>query len=182
MMPNWTQNTLRAEGPEAAVRASIDAIKGLSDPIDFDRIIPMPPLLRHTSSGRCQFAGKDYTTWFVENPDADLEERKERPFTDAEQAALKDIGYTDWYSWSIRNWGTKWNACHQEILEHRPADGFVEFRFETAWSMPQPIAEKLFEMFPALEISWTWSDEHDGYTMRYSMERDPIESGDDEAA
>ncbi len=41
-MPNWTQNTIRADGPEAALRAFMDAIKGLEDPIDFERIIPIP--------------------------------------------------------------------------------------------------------------------------------------------
>lgn len=181
-MPNWTQNTIRAEGPEAALRTFIDAIKGLEEPLDFDRIVPMPALLRSTSSGYRSFDGVEHRAWYQtqHRPFDNGIEDDARPFTPEEQAALAEIGHTDWYSWSIQHWGTKWNACHQEVLEQRP--GYFELRFDTAWDMPQPIADKLFEMFPDLEISWSWAHEHDGYTMRYSMERDPIISEEEEAA
>lgn len=181
-MPNWTQNTIRADGPEAALRAFMDAIKGLEDPIDFERIIPMPPILRNTCSGFREFDGRQVETWFQsKHPAFDGSDADDaRPFTPEEEAMLKDLGHTSWYSWSIQHWGTKWNACHGEITEQQP--GFVEIRFDTAWSMPQPVAEKVFEMFPDLEICWTWSDEHDGYTMRYSMERDAVQSQDEDVA
>lgn len=60
--------------------------------------------------------------------------------------------------------------------------GYVELRFDTAWCPPKPIIDKVFEMFPALEISWNWSNEDDGYALTYSIERDPVTSDDDEEA
>jgi hypothetical protein len=46
----------------------------------------------------------------------------------------------------------------------------------------KPMVEKVFDTFPNLEITWTWSNEDDGYTMRYSMERHAIVPDDEEAA
>lgn len=50
-------------------------------------------------------------------------------------------GHISWYSWSIANWGTKWNAYDVEILEHTQEQ--LVFRFDTAWSPPMPIFDAL---------------------------------------
>jgi hypothetical protein len=167
-MPNWTLNTIRADGPEADLRTFLDAIKGDKDPIDFERIIPMPPLLRHTASGSHEFDGLKVSTWFVENPDAPFNERRQRAFTPEEEAALKDLGFTDWYHWSVHHWGTKWNACHPEIIEGDAAAGYVEIRFDTAWGPPMPVFQKLIELFPQLTLNFDWIDECE--TVIWSLE------------
>lgn len=51
--------------------------------------------------------------------------------------AHDECGHASWYSWSIANWGTKWNAYSFEIIEER--EGRFEFRFDTAWSPPEPV-------------------------------------------
>jgi hypothetical protein len=182
-MPNWTQNTIRVSGAPADIRAFLEAVKWQDEIFDFNRLIPMHQLLKHTASGSREFDSKKVEAWYVENPEAEWDKRIERPFTPEEEAALKDIGHQSWYSWSVGNWGTKWNACHAEVTEPFTVDeGYVEIRFDTAWSMPQPIADKVFEMFPNLEISWTWSDEDDGYTRRYSIERDTVTADEEDAA
>lgn len=42
---------------------------------------------------------------------------------------LLKTGHTDWYGWSIQNWGTKWNACQTCVN-----DESMSIYFETAWS------------------------------------------------
>jgi hypothetical protein len=45
-----------------------------------------------------------------------------------------------WYSWSLQNWGTKWNSikCDAEIQYDK-----VYLRFLTAWSPPEPIIHNI---------------------------------------
>lgn len=56
-------------------------------------------------------------------------------------AAYEATGHTNWYSWCIENWGTKWNAYSFEIASDEPER--LEFTFDTAWSSPVPIWEAL---------------------------------------
>jgi hypothetical protein len=177
-MPNWTSNTIRAAGKERDLRAFLEAVKWQDEIFDFNRLIPMPTLLRHTASGSQVFDGKRFDNWFVENPDAAWNERIERPFTADEEAALKDIGYTNWYDWSVAHWGTKWNACRAEIVEECFEGGLVAIAFDTAWAPPLPVFYQMFALFPALSFTCSWQNECEYET--YSTTRPAID--DDEAA
>ena len=53
----------------------------------------------------------------------------------------KDFGATSWYHWCIGNWGTKWNACDIYMASE---DTIV---FYTAWNHPEPIIQKISELF-----------------------------------
>ena len=68
------------------------------------------------------------------------------------------FGACDWYGWKTKNWGTKWNAS--EVIELE--DGF---EFQTAWSTPYAIFEKLSALFPEVEINVRFSDEDFGYNV-----------------
>jgi hypothetical protein len=59
-MSNWTSNIIRVEGPEAAMREFLNHFKGDDEPFDFNRIIPMPAILRHTGSGARTFDGRTH--------------------------------------------------------------------------------------------------------------------------
>jgi hypothetical protein len=61
-------------------------------------------------------------------------------------------GVVCWYTWNIENWGTKWNAGSHSHYELRWFDdgsegdgtyGRLDLRFETAWSQPVPIFERI---------------------------------------
>jgi len=43
-------------------------------------------------------------------------------------------GHTDWYSWNVANWGTKWDARVEDFDDSDPNQIYVYF--ETAWSPP----------------------------------------------
>ena len=62
----------------------------------------------------------------------------------------------DPYHWHIYNWGTKWNASET----YWNSDNIVTF--ETAWSCPVPIFERLSEMFPDVQFEVAFADEDIG--------------------
>lgn len=69
-------------------------------------------------------------------------------------------GASTWYDWSIRNWGTKWNAyeCYCEC-----DNSFIEFN--TAWCGVPLIAAKLAEKFPDVDFTYLWADEDIGHNV-----------------
>ncbi len=83
------------------------------------------------------------------------------PSPDAEEARvgeklahnIEKYGQPTWYEWSIQNWGTKWNAYYPASTDENT------LAFCTAWASPNPVIDKLAEMFPALEFEHSWADE-----------------------
>ncbi len=169
-MPNWTSNIIRAEGDGHDIAAFLDAVKGEDEVFDFNRIIPMPEILRHTASGYRIIDGREVTSWYVVREADHLAaiDEEVRLFTAEEEAALADIGHRDWYSWCNANWNTKWNACRAEISEKCLNNSWVEIRFETAWDAPLPIFHRMVELFPKLGFSCSW--QHEGEDLWYSIE------------
>ena len=56
-----------------------------------------------------------------------------------------------WYHWCIENWGTKWDACDKSV--DYEDDEILALTFNTAWSPPEGIVEKLRERYPELSFS-----------------------------
>lgn len=93
--------------------------------------------------------------------------------------AIAETGYSGWYSWNCANWGTKWNAYSYSALSEGPAEELTElgpsvtgtvpsatrtafeFQFNTAWSFPWPVFEKLAEDHPELSFEVYSHDEGD---------------------
>lgn len=75
---------------------------------------------------------------------------------------MQKYGAPTWYEWCIKNWGTKWNAYGYDTngLEYHDGDSLY---FQTAWSAPHPILEKLSEKYPDLTFEHSWADEDIGY-------------------
>lgn len=71
--------------------------------------------------------------------------------------AKAETGYSDWYDWSVAKWGTKWNSYGYEERTRSP--GEFSFRFDTAWSFPEPVFMTLTDMFPTLEFDVVCFDE-----------------------
>lgn len=87
------------------------------------------------------------------------EEKKEAAYEGGRRyvSNYEKYGCTTWYGWCNRNWGTKWNACDTEILDKDT------IMFDTAWSNPEPVMEKLGEMYPNIKIEHWWADEDVGH-------------------
>ncbi len=69
---------------------------------------------------------------------------------------LMQYGATTWYGWRTRGdtWNTKWNSYNP-----REYYGGNEISFQTAWSAPHPIIEKLSSMYPEVTIKHGWANE-----------------------
>src|SRR6266478_2235736 len=153
-MPNWTSNYIHAEGDPSDIRAFLDAIKADDTVLDFNRIIPMPELLKHTGSGQCTIDSKTVSSWYL------IDDKHSRLFTPEEEEQLAEIGYSSWYDWSCAHWGTKWNACRAVIADESDiALGCVRIDFNTAWDAPVPVLKKIVEMFPAIACECRWRHE-----------------------
>ena len=72
---------------------------------------------------------------------------------------IKKYGSKDWYDWSVKNWGTKWNACNTIFAEDCPE----EIQFDTAWSDVRNLILKLSEKYPELEIEYDYAEEQVGF-------------------
>lgn len=125
-MPNWCSNTLHIRGPKDEVENFIELIIDKTSRASATRkycvfrgIIPMPEELENTNS-----------------PSEETDERKAE--------LMAKYGAFNWYDWALKNWGTKWGCCDQELSEIREcAEGAeVYFNYETAWA---PGDDQLFE-------------------------------------
>ena len=187
-MPNHVINILNIDGDKDKVAKMLSEIQndeyGIGS-IDFEKIIPMPESLRieaGSSTTRGLKAYKDFVSVYTfagANADkhlCDIPEEKEKVFlnmrTDiraedwelGRQAFRNELQYgaPTWYEWSIKNWGTKWNAYGLDTYENEVTDSNPTLSFQTAWSAPHPILAKLAEMYPEVSFEHTWADEDIG--------------------
>jgi Ferredoxin-like domain in Api92-like protein len=94
----------------------------------------------------------------------------------SDQETSVDGPYRDrpaWYNWACEHWGTKWNATHFWV--ERDEDGHYDCGFDTAWSPPVPIWEKLGEMFPALNFSLSGVEPLVDFAFRGTIENGKLE-------
>jgi hypothetical protein len=161
---------------------------------DFNTVVPMPDSIRNSESssavsdglailGRSDIPGGfgrtvtleqmlDYP-WVkvagitdVEALKAALLQRCPNAVEAAEKAikCYEETGHTSWYSWSIENWGTKWNAYSFDMTRVGPTH--LEMKFDTAWSTPDPIFEKLAELLPIdTVVTYAAIDEGGGFVV-----------------
>jgi len=154
---------------------------------DFQTIIPKPAILRETTSGSEEILGLAALVGDVISIDFERSfpflksemKLKGPPIHHAEQVrawlakhrpkaleagrlsarAIAETGYPDWYQWAIANWGTKWDAYEYKELPSSSGPDLFVFQFNTAWSFPEPIFEKLAELHPELRFEVESVDE-----------------------
>lgn len=78
------------------------------------------------------------------------------PPDEPDPVLIEQYGYDNWYDWKINNWGCKWNAGNTELTV---IDNEHYISFETAWSPPMEIFEKISELYPDLSINLTVLEE-----------------------
>ena len=133
-------------GSEAAL--GMAALVGDMVWTDFRRFTQLPSQLLEEAPYR---HARNVRAWLaIANPQALIEGR-------LALRAIAETGYPSWYEWSIEHWGTKWPAYAYQERE-RCAERFV-FKFETAWSFPEPIFRKLAEMYRELTFAIIAFDE-----------------------
>lgn len=182
-MPNWVQNNIKFSGDTAEIKKMLEAIKNDEisfGSIDFNKIIPMPESL-NIECGSITDKGIEMVKNYLENLPAELKGKEgtyeevledlhnhSADISDDEEKKIWDIGVTavdnlykynapTWYEWCNDNWNTKWNACgYDENTDYSDSD-FIWF--QTAWSAPVPVIQKLSEMYPNIELTLEFADE-----------------------
>ena len=63
--------------------------------------------------------------------------------------ARKKYGLNNWYDWSSKNWGVKWNACDTIVYDD---DESITIKFQTPWGAPLPVIDQMKKMFKDYDI------------------------------
>lgn len=148
---------------------------------DFNAIIPMPKEIYETAANPEVLATQEEVDernaeWKkIWKGHVDVEQIKAITQEEADRRAAK-YGYhrwgggilrertepiLDWYTWSIENWGTKWNSYQVVYLTGSDPEriyGELLVKIETAWSPPVPVLNRLCRDF---KVQYTWKDEGD---------------------
>lgn len=181
-MPNHTANNFTVFGPLVDIHRFINAAKTAESNLDFNGLIPMPQDLRQTSSPvRIQTQEEIDKIWAdwrkAKEAKADSgpmglhSYKEERPFglgitQEKYDELLAKYGFTNWYDWSIANWGTKWN-CYDvgewSVNEGGNGAGGATIYYETAWSPATVLWIKVSMQYPTLEFFHEFADEGGGF-------------------
>lgn len=137
-MPNWCMNRVSISGSEEDIKKITKLVSTKDSALSFNNIIPAPnwnkiPNEKGELPVKEEIKNKEGVVVMTTNnfPDGKNDDR--------------------WYSWQCENWGTKWDACSVEVVSE--GTDYIEYEFETAWSPPHPIIDKLREDFPDVSIS-----------------------------
>lgn len=140
-MPNWCNNTLRVSGnleqlKEFISKATTAADHNHPDDIVFtlEGLYPTPPELMDESA-----FGKSENS----------------------ETLSQKYGASDWYTWRVNNWGTKWDVTESNIIDNDDTEFSVSF--DSAWSPPSPWLENIAPQFPDLNFKLTYQEPGMGY-------------------
>ena len=136
-MPNWCENRVRLSDNGDNSEQFDRLCKLLDGPDPFNAIFPRP----------------DFTK--IPNDKGELPIKQEIK-NDKGEVVAETFNFPDgknddrWYHWCVENWGTKWepDMYGNELSDYDS----LEITFNTAWSPPEGVVEKLREKFPELSF------------------------------
>lgn len=171
-MPNHTTNLLEITGEPSDVKAFMDTVnKGEGNGIEFETIVPMPEVLKNTSSP-CKIMTQEEIDEMWDNFNKLDQKEKDkfngRPFgigitQETHDECMRKYGYADWYSWAVENWGTKWAAYDDMGWDYLEDDNYASIFFNTAWAPPSAFFIQASKKFPNLEFELSFADEGGGF-------------------
>lgn len=160
-MPNWTTNYLYVEGTSEAIE-NVKAAYKKSDPtsyesdvFDFEHFLPVPEVLWSVTAPVTVVeteaeAEKINRDWERDYGGLAKVAKKKAITREESNMFLREYGATNWYDWSLVNWGVKWNSGGADIM-HSDDNRFV-VRFDTAWNEPNAFIEHLRELEGIKEV------------------------------
>ncbi len=72
-------------------------------------------------------------------------------------SSREKYGEMNWYDWSVKNWGTKWNSYDGQ------QENELTISFSTAWNAPYPVIRELSRKYPDYVFTHAYADEDLGY-------------------
>jgi hypothetical protein len=170
-MPNWVYNGLEVSGSKEDILAfkekagrevSLDWAEGAEvrkEDLSFYNFISptdeeLPYYLGHATKPEDE-----------RDPNATPEERMAKATT---------FSGSGWYDWNVRNWGVKWDAGEPSL--NNESEISLQYSFETAWGIPEPVFRAMVEQHPTLEFSMS-SEEEQGWGAEYETSDTEDEDG-----
>ena len=152
-MPNWCYNDLEINGSKKDMSKFYSKFKSNNtESFDFDWFVPMPKIFQEITTGFCTIDGAECKVWTRDKNGEAV------AISDLQLEIMKqEYGHTNWYDWSIDNWGCKWN-CSDVDVDNFEDETFC-VKFETPWGPPTEFLKKLNLMFPDLNIRNEWNEE-----------------------
>jgi hypothetical protein len=118
-MPNWCSNTIDLYASDEKLDEFEKFLTEKEGKEWFDFFLPCPQELK--DGGPVGFSAE---------PDENA------------KALTEKYGAADWYTWSVDNWGTKWNC---DVHDWYRDGGKISFSFDSAWAPPTKLYEKITE-------------------------------------
>ena len=135
-MPNWCNNSTTISGNKEQIDKFEAFLNEKSGKEWFDFFLPCP---------------KELTD--VDSPNK----------TNNVNELIEKYGHGDWYSWSVENWGTKWNTDAQDWS--RDGDS-ISFWFDSAWAPPTALYDKITA--EGYDVEAYYLEEGMGFVGKYS--------------
>jgi hypothetical protein len=167
-MPNWVFNTLIVEGNDQLNVARLK--KQVGEPFtrkyaDYKSIEGELKLVEVEST----FNNPVFAFWNIIKPE-DMHAYLHDKDTGVPKEGEEWFQSNNWYDWNIRNWGTKWDVAVADTDEYPETvlidEGidtnqkyFLVYRFDTAWSPPSQVIQKLSLQYPTLKLTLDYEEE-----------------------
>jgi hypothetical protein len=161
----------------ADVKLFLQQAAGSDKELSFNSLLPLPTVLRNVSSPvRIQPQEEINATWdewYKRKDEGKLEKwelEQGRPMglgitQDTYDTLIKEYGVSNWYDWSVLNWGTKWD-CY-DVREWNIAVADEEMTatiyYETAWSPATQLWLTVSQQYPTLTFFHEFADEGGGF-------------------
>ena len=146
-MPNHTSNVLEINGDKKQLADFIAAVKTKESDFDFNGVVPMPDEIRDTDKG-----------WSADETPAEKEAKEKK-----NKELKAKYGASDWYDWSVNNWGTKWNAYEIGEWDVQSNKKIAAITYQTAWSPATEFFLNASVKFPKLSFKHSFADEGGGF-------------------
>jgi len=142
-MPNWCSNSGSLTGDPETIKIVWEAVKDDNHGLT-QVFVPCPEDLQKTVSGFLSEQSEGYSEWKAQ-----------------QESNMEKYGYTDWYGWSVDNWGTKWSPEFEFSLSDDGTE--ISYHGDSAWSPPTQLFLTLSKMFPSLTITMSYTEEGNAF-------------------
>ena len=154
-MPNHCHNrvTFYAAGTSEESADQIAKLKKIfEDENCFGQIIPEPDW------ANTPLMSSDMPKYDWDTPKGKVGELPQYVDDYAKRLVFKSTGRADdrWYDWRVNNWDTKWDCYDVVVTDDDPES--VEIEFNTAWSPPEAICNRIREDYPDVSVSWFYDE------------------------
>jgi len=158
-MPNWVFNYLDISGP----KQEIENVKK-----QLNQTFTREHHQWNATSGQMEKGIQTYSNpvfafWNIIKPNNLEAYYGEQPQYDKDKGITFESDH--WYDWNVRNWGTKWDVAVEDDEKYPDTsmtaddEGYIAYRFNTAWSPPVQALEALSAQYPNLDIGLDFEEE-----------------------